>query len=351
MPSKLTASKFYRDLIVSIKSTLKSGFLAAQKALDYQRLKTYWEIGRQIKLAVASSQGALTFGEKLYQDINRDIEAQMGLALTTDTIGRMVQLHDEYPQFPKNTTLTYTHYLALLRIADPKERRRLEQKAIKEDWSSPDLKTAVAKINAAFIPPKKIAGKLIVERGEPYVYRTHQYAPLNGEKEFCIDAGFKIDVPLKGMIVQSAVTSAIEKGRGVRVYKKDGRYDVRIHKAALEKLYTYAATVENVVDGDTLDVRIDVGFSIKLNDRLRLRGINAPEINTQEGKAAKQFLTGYLSQCPFIIVRTYKQKEEMYGRWLTDIFVIKGCADPYRIAAEGEYLNQLLLDKGFAEMY
>ncbi len=344
MHTKLTASKSYKNLIASITSALRSGFLAAQKALEYQRLKTYWEIGREISRYGARS-------EKLYLDISRDIEAQMGLTLSSDMIGRMVQFHDEYPKFPAKTTLTFTHYLALLRVPDPKERRRLEQKAIKENWSSPDLKMAVAKMNARLLPVKKSFKKLTLERGEPYVYCIHQYTDLTGRKDFYIDCGFKIDVPLNGMIVQSPVSSVSEDSRGVRVVKKDGRYSVHLFKEASAKLYTYAATVEKVIDADTIDVRIDVGFSIQLYDRLRLRGINAPEVETQEGKLAKKFLVDYLSRCPLIILRTYKQKEEMYGRWLADIFALKGCSDPYKIAAEGEFLNQLLLDKGFAEIY
>ena len=114
-------------------------------------------------------------------------------------------------------------------------------------------------------------------------------------------------------------------------------------------LYTYPARVLKVVDGDTFDARIDVGFGIGLNDRLRLKGIDAPEITTAEGRLAKSFLTDQLTPCPQIILRT--TREEKFGRWLADVFILKGETAPRRIAAEGEYLNQLLLDEGLAEVY
>ena len=60
-------------------------------------------------------------------------------------------------------------------------------------------------------------------------------------------------------------------------------------------MYEYAATVERVVDGDTVDVTFDLGFSILYRDRVRLLGINTPEKRTRDevekvkGIAASEF--------------------------------------------------------------
>ena len=104
-----------------------------------------------------------------------------------------------------------------------------------------------------------------------------------------------------------------------------------------------------VVDGDTLDALIDVGFGIRIHECFRLKAIDTPGIKTQVGLSAKNFLEKYLSGCEMIIVRT--TKTEMYGRWLGDIFALPGCADPRRIATDGEYVNQLMLDRGHAVNY
>jgi endonuclease YncB( thermonuclease family) len=341
----------YKSLITAIQSTLKSGFLAAQRALEYQRLKTYWDIGRQIQLYAASTGEKAQITEKLYNAICSDIVKGTGVQFSPDTLSRLVYFYNEYPKFPDTTPLTFTHYLALLRVPDAKVRHRLEQKAIKNNWSSTQTKLEITKMNTALAPVKSVSKALKVERGEPYVYSVYRYTGPKGDKELYIDCGFKIDVPLNGMVVQSAVTAGFDDTRSVRTVKKDGKYNVLIYREAADKLYTYAATVEKVIDTDTIDVRIDVGFGIRLYDRLRFRGINAPEMSTPEGKLAKQFLVDYLTTCPMVIVRTYKQKEEMYGRWLTDVFVLKGSTDPYQIAAKGEFLNQRLLDEGLAERY
>lgn len=52
------------------------------------------------------------------------------------------------------------------------------------------------------------------------------------------------------------------------------------------------ATVVEVVDGDTIKLDLDLGWHISLRARCRISGINAPELNTPEGQAAKAYAQG-----------------------------------------------------------
>lgn len=158
--------------------------------------------------------------QALYHELSRDIESELGLVLSADILARMVRFHHEYPKFPQKTPLTFTHYLALLRIANPAQRKNIEQKANQENWSSVDIKMAIAKLNVQSDSANKNNKVLKVLRGEPYVYAVHRYVDLLGNKDLCVDCGFKIDVPLNGMIVQSAVSAVSDDTRGVRVIKK-----------------------------------------------------------------------------------------------------------------------------------
>lgn len=89
-------------------------------------------------------------------------------------------------------------------------------------------------------------------------------------------------------------------------------------------LYTYEATLLRVVDADTVDLLIDLGCSVTIKERCRLYGINAPEMRTPEGKAAKQYVDDLIG--PRIVtgrkltIRTYKDKRGKYGRYLVTIF-------------------------------
>ena len=345
MPRTQAMSLAYQNLFTAVKAALTSGLLAAQKVLEYERLKTYWQIGKEIHAAVAGSKGELRVEEALYHTISNDLYRQLNLEVSVDLLSRMVQFHKNYPRFPDGTPLTFTHYKALQRIHNPALRLKLEKAAIKKDMKVEALKQAIARINLESQPvPEKQRKRLVCSRGEPYVYYVRPQTGLDGHESFRIDCGFKINtaIPANNPYVP-------DQSRVVRSAKENGKYAIHLYKEGRDKLYTYAGFVTRVVDGDTIDVRIDVGFGIGLNDRLRLKSINAPEMNTAAGRLAGKFLEDYFITCPAIVIRT--SKAEMYGRWLADIFCLPGCDAPRTIAQEGEYLNQLLLDKGLAEVY
>lgn len=86
-------------------------------------------------------------------------------------------------------------------------------------------------------------------------------------------------------------------------------------------MYEYQARVKKIVDADTLDLSIDLGLGVWIDQRVRLWGINAPERYTDAGKAAIEWLTEVLSGCDLITIRTLKDRQEKYGRYLALIFV------------------------------
>jgi len=116
-----------------------------------------------------------------------------------------------------------------------------------------------------------------------------------------------------------------------------------------EMSYAYAATIDRVVDGDTLLVLIEVGFGIIVRDRLRLRGINCPEVSTPEGARAKRHVEKLLPPGSTIVIKSHKDKTDIYGRFVADVFYQQGVDDAEEIIKNGAYLNQELIDEGMAE--
>jgi endonuclease YncB( thermonuclease family) len=117
--------------------------------------------------------------------------------------------------------------------------------------------------------------------------------------------------------------------------------------------------VDRVIDGDTLKVIIDVGFpgpsgaqagtgGIVVYDKLRLRGINCPELGTPDGDKAKRYVEKLLPPGSRIILKSHKSGVDKYGRFVVDTFYKTGCDDAEEIIASGTYLNQELLDEGYA---
>lgn len=86
-------------------------------------------------------------------------------------------------------------------------------------------------------------------------------------------------------------------------------------------MYEYKATVVKVVDGDTIDATVDLGFSVHKKERLRLIGLNAPEHGSQLGDDATAWLRTQLPIGTAIIIRTQKDKTEKYGRMLATLLL------------------------------
>lgn len=86
-------------------------------------------------------------------------------------------------------------------------------------------------------------------------------------------------------------------------------------------MYEYCAKVVNVVDGDTVDLKIDLGFHISVTERFRLYGINTPEkigVSSEEKAraVAAQLYLMELVDGRDLIACTYKDKKDKYGRYL-----------------------------------
>jgi micrococcal nuclease len=89
-------------------------------------------------------------------------------------------------------------------------------------------------------------------------------------------------------------------------------------------IYIYKAELIRVVDGDTVELMIDQGFDTSRKERFRLYGVDAPEMNTAEGKAAKAWLWDALQPLEAIYVQTIqlstKAKRDKYGRFLAVLY-------------------------------
>ena len=111
-------------------------------------------------------------------------------------------------------------------------------------------------------------------------------------------------------------------------------------------MYHYKAKVEKVVDGDTFDVVIDLGFKITTNQRIRMSGINTPETYNvkkdseeyQKGMASKMYMEQRLAANNYEIELETEKTTEKYGRYLGTV----------KLADSAVTLNDELVQKGFA---
>ena len=114
-------------------------------------------------------------------------------------------------------------------------------------------------------------------------------------------------------------------------------------------MYEYRVKkVHKVVDGDTIDVDIDLGFSVSLFSRVRLAGIDTPESRTTDAKEkalgleVKEKIKKELAAAKDVVIKTEKpDSSEKYGRILGWVF----------LDGSDVSLNQQLIDQGYAWTY
>tara|TARA_B110000902_G_scaffold204092_1_gene232131 strand:+ start:33 stop:461 length:429 start_codon:yes stop_codon:yes gene_type:complete len=117
-------------------------------------------------------------------------------------------------------------------------------------------------------------------------------------------------------------------------------------------MYEYQCKIVRVVDGDTTDVDIDLGFGVWMKkQRVRFYGVDTPESRTSDkkekvyGLAAKHFVESYLPKDSRQVLRTRKDSVGKYGRILGEFVVFDGSND------RETTLNQLLIDTHNAVEY
>lgn len=99
-------------------------------------------------------------------------------------------------------------------------------------------------------------------------------------------------------------------------------------------MYSYTAELVRVLDGDTVELKVDCGFKISYVDKFRLAHIDAPE----RGKEATDALTTILKSVSELRVETIKP--DKYGRWLVIIYL-----------PSGNTVNDWMVHEGYAVPY
>lgn len=115
-------------------------------------------------------------------------------------------------------------------------------------------------------------------------------------------------------------------------------------------MHEYRCVVTRVVDGDTVDVDIDLGFGIWMRkQRIRMYGIDTPESRTRDleekkyGKAAKKFLEGMIDDSKGVVLKTHKDGKGKFGRILGELWRTSDFAD--------QSINEYMIEKHHAVRY
>jgi endonuclease YncB( thermonuclease family) len=303
----------YKKLLAKIQQTISKTQENIVRNVNYQKVLMGWQIGKEIDSHLRG-QNKAEYGKKLFLNLVKDT------GINRPALYQMHAFFKAYPEMPsEKNSLSWSHYRSLIAVKDQNAREQLENLVVEKSLGSNRLEEEIAAVKKrkklVKKPTKKSEEKtpqLKFKRGELFTY------VLNEDGE--IDLGFNI------FLASDEKISALKKSD-----------------------YTYVAKLERVVDGDTIHVKLDLGFGVKHHEILRLAKIDAAPADTKEGKKATEGLKKILKDVKFLIVKT--NKTDTYGRYIADVFFDSRQSDPNKVAAEGQYLNQTLLDLGLVELY
>ena len=228
------------------------------------------ETGRRIVEEEQNGETRAKYGARLIAELSKVLTQKFGPGFSERTLQKTRHFYMRHSIAPTSAQLDWSDYVELMPVRNKKKRKHLERRILKEGLKSREIREEVRRLRRE---TEKDAAPALTHSEKPLPpLKRHTGLKLNTfslsllrakvkEGYVLIDCGFFVSWPVKK--------------KELKGLDLDGMS------------YTYAATVDRVVDGDTLLVLIEVGFGIIMRDRLRLRGINCPEMSTPQGAREK----------------------------------------------------------------
>ena len=312
---------------VRLRRDIEAVLIAGRAKVEAAWVGTYHETGRLIHEHVLKAKARADYGAKLYPRLSAD------LGVSTRSLHECVQFYRLFPIVRPVAQLGWNNCRLLCQVGDEAARARLLAEMQRGDLPTVQLKERVRALNAATrqedeAGPASAPAPLRLlrpRRGTPEVYRV-----VARDDGLAVDVGFKLYAPLAPADARGL------KAGGLACWRDD-RF-APAPEATAADLFTYRSKVRRVVDGDTLLVSVALP-RYAMDEKLRLRGVDCPELDTSAGKAAKRFVDGLFLDAREVVITT--SKVDKYDRYLADVHVT---------TRDGEeiFLNNELLRQGHA---
>ncbi|MBI3316809.1 MAG: thermonuclease family protein [Candidatus Omnitrophica bacterium] len=295
----------YEQLVKAIRQTRAATVQRIESAVRQEKVREAWETGKLIDEHVLQFKERADYGKRVLDKLAGD------LGTSQTELSLMLQFARAYPMNWPANKLSWSHYQALLSLNDPEEREAVAREALNRNWTRDQVREEIRKRKSRSGGSEAETWPTVPLVAKPGKIGTYLVIDWNGKKVY--DLGFANFYEIKGPVPEPTNPPA-------------------------EDLYTYEVQVEDVIDGDTFWANIHLGFGIWTHQKLRLRGLDAPEIESAEGKEAKEFLKKLLSPATRhsspVMIKTVRS--DKYDRYLADVWAGK------------IYINQELLDKELA---
>lgn len=286
----------YDQLLHAIRETRQASVQRVEEAVEREKVREVWETGKLIDEHILFHKERADYDQEVMTRLSKD------LGVSESELYRMLKFARLYPSIlAAPPELAWSHIRELMPVEDAEKRKEIAAEAAKKGWSNKELRQEIKKRKLASADEEGLE----LPESKPGKLGVYRVVERNGKNYY--DLGFETFIEAKGRIPEQI--------------------------PAPENLFTYEAEALNVIDGDTFYARIRLGFGIIMEKRLRFQRVDAPEIESAEGKKAKAELEKILAEADHkIIIKAFG--EDQHGRPLIQAW------------ANAQSLEQALLNSG-----
>jgi len=346
----------YQSLVEEISKIYESALAEGDANWNQSILASNWTIGHRIVEVEQDSKFRAKYGERLLNTLSQDLNRKLGSGFSARNLRYMRQFYLVYKKKSFNPRISWSHYREIVSVERKSDTEKLEKIVLNQAITVREL----IKIRNELFSTELLENEdPLQDENDPEEEKKLLRRPVLRLYTYRIDRNFSMNLAhsVPNLDVGFKVKYELGDGSGLEYFKLGDLVSVRKGRtkylfervSSIRELYTYKAYLERVVDGDTLLVYIDLGFGIYIQQRLRLRGIDASEIESKEGQKAKKFVESELKDTNFLILKTHGS--DIYDRYLVDVFYLKNERKIERIIEEGNFLNNRLVQEGLGNRF
>lgn len=330
--------KKYAALLADICAMYESTLIMGIEAQRKNKVETFWKMGCRMAAAEQGDEGMSTYGMRVVARLSKDLTQKYGGGFKKRNVYYIRDFATSYGAGEFTAELSWQHYKALLGVADTALRAKYETLALEKNIGAQKLEYMIKVGSLTDVVPPNLEQLLAPRKAQ--IGLGKMVVEEEATRRVFVDLGFYSQVP-----VRNEDAEGLEHGMMVSVKKKVGSGRERVAPVSLVHVkgkagerYCYEGTLLDVVDGDTVRVRLHLGLQVYHVERLRLRSVAAPEIVTAQGQSAAALARELVAVYAPVRVLTYGR--DRYGRWVGDVYF----GDAF-----SRFLNQELIEMGAAK--
>jgi len=216
-----------RDCVTDIREIISRARQSVVRHVNSTMVLAYWLVGRRLVVEEQKGSARAAYGEHQIERVSREISELFGNGFGIANLRNFRQFYLLYSsekqiRYALRSELSWTHFRALIRVGDPKERAYYLQEAVAQSWDTRELERQIRTRSYWRVRENQLP--------EPVAYESHEITPERILKDPCVAEFLNLREPLRGKEkkVEKRIIAEIERfmlelGRGFSLVKRQYR--------------------------------------------------------------------------------------------------------------------------------